>query len=129
MAWDDGDTETMECKVTLYAPSGGTHRRRSTLASLPLVLRLAMQKVSLKALFMSGSSLNITTPVSGDKPRGIFNLLLSTSGLRNRQLAKGLTGSETLVLSTQVRFRPRLGSTCSSPSPSPSPSPSGFLGA
>ena len=35
-------------------------------------------------------------------PRGIFNVLLSTKALLNKQLAKGLTGSQTLSFSTQV---------------------------
>jgi hypothetical protein len=48
-------------------------------------------------------------PAAIDTARGIFNLFLSTQGLENNRLAKGLAETATVMLATQVGFRLWLG--------------------
>ena len=155
VVWDDGDTESMGCKVPLSGPTsnihpgitcdrsgmnpivgiryclrarnydlceaeynklsetekgeyeaikpiGGALWRPSTQSDMPLLLRHVAQKLSPKTLFSGPSAVNVEAPARDDKPQGIFNMLLSTKGLLNKQLVKGLTGSQTLIFSTQV---------------------------
>jgi hypothetical protein len=83
-------------------PSGGALWRPSTQSDNPLLLRILAQKLSAITLFSGPSSVHVQAPACTDVPRGVFNVLLSTKGLLNKQLAKGLTGSQTLSFSTQV---------------------------
>ena len=155
VAWDDGDTKSMGCKVPLSGPNGNVHPgitcdrsgmnpivgirycvrsrnydlceaeynklsatekdeyeaippnggalwRPSSLSDNPLLLRIFAQKLSAITMFSGPSSVHVQAPACTDMPQGIFKVLLSTKGLLNKQLAKGLTGSQTLVFSTQV---------------------------
>lgn len=173
VAWDDGDTKSMGCKVPLSGPNGNVHPgitcdrsgmnpivgirycvrsrnydlceaeynklsatekdeyeaiptnggalwRPSTQSDNPLLLRILAQKLSAIAMFSGPSSVHVQAPACTDMPQGTFNVLLSTKGLLNRQLAKGLTGSQTLSFSTQVRAA--LGPGCESSQDSEPPS-------
>ena len=93
--WDDGDESTMGCKVRLS--SGGASWRVSEMATSPLLVRTQGANI-LRGPCSSASAV----PAAGHLVSGVFNLFLSTQGLENKRLAKGLAETTTLIIATQV---------------------------
>ena len=100
--WDDGDSQNRDLVLTGEAAVTWCI---SQMADAPLLLRLCGKgkaQTGYSAFMKSeADSVKVTVPDATTLPKGIFNLLLSTTCMKNQKLANGLVGS-CMVMSTQL---------------------------
>ena len=102
VSWDDGDSQNQDLVLTGEA---AVPWRLSPMADAPLLLRLCGKQKAQAAYsaFMKSDahSVKVTVPDAAAVPRGVFNLVLSTTCMKNQKLANGLAGG-CVVLSSQL---------------------------
>ena len=102
VSWDDGDSQNRDLVLTGEA---AVPWRLSPTADAPLLLRLCGKQKAQAAYsaFMKSDahSVKVTVPDAAAVPRGVFNLVLSTTCMKNQKLASGLAGGY-VVLSSQL---------------------------